>query len=365
MLSDLTKRFLEYVSIDSESRSEGDFIRHLRSQLVKMGYEPAFYPASDGSDRGNLFLFLEGDKQTDPLLLMAHTDTVTPGRGIKPIVEKEYIHTDKTTILGGDDKAGVSILMELLDRLASEKTAHRPLEILFSYGEESGMNGARDAIAGSYIRSKKALVLDSMGTVGKIVRASAGASRMRATVFGKSAHTGNAISEGINAIQIAAGAISQLPLMEIDHITNANVESISSYGDPGAVTAKCTFTVSVRSGSPKRLLELKEQMTQTVRKSADDFGGSADIFWEDDYPSFEVAKDDELLVEVMRAYEDAGVAADPVYSGGASDANILNDGGIRALNLGNGTLKVHTTDENLHIRSFELLYGIVYSMVTK
>ena len=49
-----------------------------------------------------------------PLLLSAHLDTVEPGRGIKPIVDSDILRPDCSTILGGDCKAGVAIVLEVL-----------------------------------------------------------------------------------------------------------------------------------------------------------------------------------------------------------------------------------------------------------
>ena len=49
-----------------------------------------------------------------PLLLSAHLDTVEPGRGIKPIVDSDILRPDCSTILGGDCKAGVAIVLEAL-----------------------------------------------------------------------------------------------------------------------------------------------------------------------------------------------------------------------------------------------------------
>lgn len=77
------------------------------------------------------------------MILSCHMDTVPPGRGIKPVVKKDRITSDGTTILGGDDKAGVAIILEVLASLKEQKIPHAPLEILFTLTEESGMRGPK------------------------------------------------------------------------------------------------------------------------------------------------------------------------------------------------------------------------------
>ena len=48
----------------------------------------------------------------EPILLSAHLDTVEPGRGIRPHLDGDVLRSDGSTVLGGDCKAGISIIME-------------------------------------------------------------------------------------------------------------------------------------------------------------------------------------------------------------------------------------------------------------
>ena len=82
---------------------------------------------------------LEGDGE--PVLLSAHLDTVEPGRGIKPILDGDVLHSDGTTILGGDCKAGVSIVLEAVTAAVESGLPHLPVEVAFSRAEEGGLNG--------------------------------------------------------------------------------------------------------------------------------------------------------------------------------------------------------------------------------
>jgi tripeptide aminopeptidase len=54
-------------------------------------------------------------------MMSAHMDTVVPGEGVKPIVEGDIIRTDGTTVLGGDDKSGCVVIIEVIRACRSRK----------------------------------------------------------------------------------------------------------------------------------------------------------------------------------------------------------------------------------------------------
>src|SRR3970040_1993282 len=87
--------------------------------------------AKVGGNTGNVVATFPGTKPGEPILLSAHMDTVVPGRGIKPIREADRIRTDGTTILGGDDKSGIAIILEVLRVLKERKILHPPGEAGF------------------------------------------------------------------------------------------------------------------------------------------------------------------------------------------------------------------------------------------
>lgn len=51
-------------------------------------------------------------------------DTVVPGRGVKPVLEDEIIRSSGDTVLGGDDKAGVAVIMEALQVIDERNIPH-------------------------------------------------------------------------------------------------------------------------------------------------------------------------------------------------------------------------------------------------
>jgi len=126
----LVNSFCEMVRIDSPSDEEEEVAKHLTEKLTQLGFQV------QRDAHGNVIASEEGD---DPLLLSAHMDTVEPGRGIKPEVKGDRIVSDGTTILGGDCKAGVSAILEGLQSVKDEGLSRRPLQVVFTRGEEIGL----------------------------------------------------------------------------------------------------------------------------------------------------------------------------------------------------------------------------------
>ena len=128
----LVNDFCELVRIDSPSDEEEDVARHLTQRLEGLGFKV------ERDAHGNLIANEPGEA---PLMLSAHMDTVQPGRGIKLEVRGDRIVSDGTTILGGDCKAGVASILEALEASALAGTSRRPVQVVFTRGEEIGSVG--------------------------------------------------------------------------------------------------------------------------------------------------------------------------------------------------------------------------------
>jgi tripeptide aminopeptidase len=214
----LLDTFLTLVQIDSPSGEEDAIARHLADRLTALGL------TVHCDNAGNLIARTDGVGQ--PILLNAHMDTVGQDRGIRPVVEDGIVRTDGTTILGGDDKSGVAIILEVLQTLQERSLPHPPLEIALTVSEEIGLVGSK-ALDMSQFRSRQALVLDSGGPIGSAVVSAPAQEGLRAVIHGKAAHAGVNPEEGVNAIVVASEAITHMPLGRIDGETTANVGLIN------------------------------------------------------------------------------------------------------------------------------------------
>ena len=143
----LVDTFLELVKIDSESFQEKKIHTFLVSRLKELGcrvYVDAAGKTYQTDAPGNIIASLPGTVKSKPVVLCSHMDTVVPGKGVKPVVKKDCITSDGTTILGADDKAGIAIILEVLRTLKEQKLPHPPVEAVFTLTEENGMQGAKN-----------------------------------------------------------------------------------------------------------------------------------------------------------------------------------------------------------------------------
>jgi tripeptide aminopeptidase len=133
----LRAHFLDLVRIDSLSRREGMIAARLATELRELGAEVEFDDAGDavGGETGNLVAHVPGRGGGAPLLLCAHMDTVEPGLGVSPVVDGDVIRSDGRTVLGGDDKSGIAIVMECARACRESSQPHPPLEIVFTICE--------------------------------------------------------------------------------------------------------------------------------------------------------------------------------------------------------------------------------------
>ena len=166
----LVNEFVEMVKVSSLSLKEGKFASLLAEKLKTMGFEIYIDKAGEhaGGDTGNVLGRLKGTIDSQPVLLCAHMDTVVPGENIKPVIRDGVIYSDGTTILGGDDKAGIAAILEAVRYITENSIPHGDIEVAFTISEEGGMLGAKH-LDYSWLRSKLAFVLDSGGAVGSVI----------------------------------------------------------------------------------------------------------------------------------------------------------------------------------------------------
>jgi len=124
--------FLTLVQIDSVTYEEQRIIQHVTAAFEALG----FTVVNDGTGRdgaGNLLIRIPGTRpEVSPILLSAHTDTVEPGRGVKPRVEDGVIRSDGTTVLAADNKASLAALLEATQVLTEGRLPHRAVELVLT-----------------------------------------------------------------------------------------------------------------------------------------------------------------------------------------------------------------------------------------
>lgn len=350
----LLERFLKYIQIDSPTKYERDFADYLQKEMTEMGLNVYMDNAGEkvGSNSGNLIGKLKGNTQGETILFSAHMDTVSPGIGIKPEIRDGVIYSDGTTILGGDDKAGIASILEAVETIIEKDIPHGDIEITFSIYEEGGLHGAKN-LDYDKLDAKIGFILDSGGNPGQIIIQGPAQNKINAKFIGKEAHAGVAPENGVSAIQIAAEAISNMKLLRIDSETTANIGFISGGEVTNIVTKSVEIKGEARSLSDYKLQEQTDHMIKCCEDAAKKFGGKVEMDVANSYGAFKVKEDHEIVEKVKLACENIGLEPYTAASGGGSDTNIFNANGITAINLGIGEKKPHTLEEHLHIKDLE------------
>jgi tripeptide aminopeptidase len=276
-------------------------------------------------------------------------DTVLPADTIRPIVCDDIIRTDGSSVLGGDDKSGIAAVLEMARVLNENPDLPRPaLGVVLSVQEEVGLIGAK-ALDASIVSGQPCLVLDAGGKPGTLVNGAPFQHSFTARVTGRAAHAGIAPEQGISAIECAAAAIASMQLGRLDAQSSANVGTISGGVAKNIVPAECLLVGECRSHNEQRLGEIKEQISNSILAAAESFQAQAEIDWEENYRGFLMPEDDPLLSFCTDVAKSIGLEARTEVSGGGADTNVYAAAGARALSLGTGMSKIHTTSEELAV----------------
>ncbi|MBI3810724.1 MAG: M20/M25/M40 family metallo-hydrolase [Nitrospirae bacterium] len=368
----MIKTFTELVRIDSLSREEGKIARQLVGRLKKLGCRVRVDDAGKkvGGNTGNVIATFPGKKPGGPVLLSAHMDTVVPGRGIKPIIESDRIRTDGTTILGGDDKSGLAIILEVLAVLKERKIPHPTIEAVFTICEEAGLVGAKHLDIRS-LKSRHGLVLDSCPADSLFTRGPA-ADKMEFTVHGLASHAGVCPEEGISAIRVAAEAIARMRLGRIDAETTANLGLIEGGSAVNIVPDRVVIHGEARSHDELKLAAQSSHMAGCFREAADshrivkdgrEVRATVESKIARDYPRMNLGEDAPVVKWVMAAAKKLGVPIACRKTGGGCDANIFNGHGLNVANLGTGMREIHTVNEYLLLNEFQQTARVVLEML--
>lgn len=363
--NNLIDRFLRYVQVDSESRNESKMCSLIQNELSQMGLVSERDEAGKAfsSDGGNIHCWIPGTIPGDPILLIAHLDTVSPGKGVHPIIENGIIHSDGTTVLGGDDKSGVAVIMEAVNTIISNKLPHRSTELLFTIGEELGMKGS-GALDYGILHSKQAIVFDSQGTVGFIKTSAPGKSKIHFVIHGKAAHAGAFPEKGISAISIAAKAVCDMKLLRVDEETTANIGSFIAEGNTNVVNDLVRMEAEVRSHSSEKLKAQCVHMVSCVEHASELFGGKAEIVVEAGSEPYAISSEHPLVQLVAEACARNEIKYKVFGDGGGSDANNMMQHGITAVALGCGMDRIHTVNETLSIEAFTEACHVLLQLLT-
>lgn len=333
----LVKTFTELVQIDSPSGEEEKIAKELMIRLKKLGGKVKL------DSYGNVIANFDGIGK--PIMLNAHLDTVEPGRGIRPIVKGDKVVSDGSTILGGDAKAGVSIILEALESLKQDKKKHLPIEVVLTREEETSLAGAKN-LDYTKIKSKHGLVFDGDEHVSRIFVASPWHNEIDLIITGRAAHAGVEPEKGLSAIEIGARIISLLKLGRIDFETTANIGLINGGSARNAVPEKMRVKGEIRSRDKNKLKKhvahFKKVVSEIAKKYKD---AKIELLIEEAYQGFKIDSKHKTVKLVSETLKSISFGPSLIATGGGSDANIFYKHGVEVVIVGTGVYDAHTVRE--------------------
>ena len=343
----LTKTLMDLIRIDSPTGEEDAVDREVSARLQALGFQ-VYHDSFQ-----NLIAKLDG--QGEPVILSAHLDTVEPGRGIVPVLEGDILRSDGTTILGGDCKAGIAIVMEALTTVVESGASHLPIEVVFTRAEEGGLVGIHNLEFGR-LSATRGVVFDGEGTVNRLTLAAPSQNVVTGHIQGRASHAGVEPEKGISALIIAAKIITQLPLGRLDEESTANIGRVEGGLKRNIIPEKAFLDGEIRSRDQGKLDRYSQEFRDVFDRVAAEYPEarvSLDI--RNTYQAYHLESSDRPVEMIVRALKKVGLEPSMEASGGGSDANVFIENGVTALPVGIGVHSFHTKEETAVIS--EVLKG--------
>jgi tripeptide aminopeptidase len=355
-VSEAVDLFLELAALATPSGEEQAAADLVRNYLDGLGVEP------DEDAFGNVYARIEATTEGTPLFFCAHLDTVPPSGELRPVVEEGVIRNSGGTILGGDNKAAVVQMLEGVRRVLVENVPHAGIELLFTRQEEIGLLGAA-AFDHTRLHAGLGFVYDQEGPIGEIILGAPFAQGLEVTFRGRAAHAGMAPEEGRSAIQAAAKAIADLRLGRIDEVTTANVGVISGGTAGNIVPEVCSFLAEARSHDEGKLGDLVQEMLDACAFAASETECELQTELRKTYRGYRFAKGDDVVRLAADGLGRCGYGVRYGLSGGAADANVLNERGLHCVNLTHGVHDFHRPDERIAVVDLEGMIDVTVALV--
>jgi tripeptide aminopeptidase len=385
----LLDRFLRYVEVDTRSdeasetspttEKQKDLSRMLAEELKELGCDDA-----EMNEWGIVIATVPGNLPADhpaaekiPTIgLIAHVDTYfgTSGENVQAKIIESYeggdielnsdqvlkpadnpnlekcvghtiIHTDGTTLLGADDKAGVAEIMTAVEWLKDHpEFEHGPIRIAFTTDEEVGKGTDHfdvEAFGADY-----AYTLDG-SDLGEIEDETFSADTANVTIEGHDVHPGYAKDKLVNALRVAAAIIEGIDERWLPETTEGREPYLHPYIASGDVT-KVDLKVLVRAFSVEKLHEREDHLKEVIAKVGERFPkAKINVEFDESYRnmSYKIREDPKVLDYALEAVERIGVAPKRQAIRGGTDGARLSYMGLLTPNVWAGGQNFHSVRE--------------------
>lgn len=395
----ITERFLKYVSFTTTSDAETNmtpstpgqlvFAKYLVEELKSLGLKEV-----ELDQYGYIMATLPAntDKNIPTIGFIAHMDTSPDmtARHVKPRVVMNYdgndillnteqniilstekypeirqykgqdiVVTDGTTLLGADDKAGLTAIVSAMEYLiAHPEIKHGKIRIGFTPDEEIGQGADHFNVA--KFDAQWAYTIDG-GEIGELEYENFNAAGAKVTFQGLNVHPGYAYHKMRNSMRIAQEFIGMLPRWETPEHTCGYEGFYHLTAVTGSVE-KTELSYIIRDHDRDRFERRKKEMQHLVNKVNSEFGeGTAVIDIKDQY--FNMREKVEPVMHIVdlayEAMEAAGVKPNVKPIRGGTDGSRLSYMGLPCPNIFAGGHNFHGRFEYVPVQSMEKAMQVV------
>jgi tripeptide aminopeptidase len=379
----LLERFLRYVQVDTtaqegteaypSSPGQLELGRVLRDELLGLGLTDAIQ-----TEMGIVLATLPSnvDRKVPVVALNSHVDTSpeTTGAGVRPQVIRNYqggdiqlpgnptavirtsedpelndligatlITTDGNTLLGGDDKAGVAVIMETAAYLlAHPEIKHGNVRICFTCDEEIGRGV--DHVDLQQLGADVCYTLDGQGA-NEIDVETFSADVAAIKVRGVNVHPSIGKGRMVNALRVAADFLARLPNDSLSPETTSNREGfVHPYTVSGGV-GEVSLRIILRDFDTPKLAEQASMLRAAAAASEQKFPGSAielDVSPQYRNMADGLAREPRAAEYAKRALERLGRTPRLTIIRGGTDGSRFTELGLPTPNLSTGQHHLHS-----------------------
>ena len=390
---ELTERFLDYVSFDTQSNETSDttpstpkqlvFAEHLRQQLDSLGFDDVYLDS-----HGYIYATLPANtsRPVPTIGFISHYDTspdcsgadIKPriiagydggdillseksGRTLSPAMFPELLQhkgedlivTDGTTLLGADDKAGIAEIVQAMVWLKQHpEVEHGTVRIAFNPDEEIGMGAHLFDV--ERFGCEWAYTMDG-GEVGEIEYENFNAASARVKITGVSVHPGYAKGKMKNAARIAAELVGMIPDSETPETTQDYEGFYHLTGMEGNVES-ATVNYIIRDHDRAKFESRKKFFAQVVARLNAKYGsGTASVEISDSY--YNMIEKIEPVIHIIdivkKAMQEVGITPKVRAIRGGTDGAQLSFRGLPCPNIFAGGINFHGPYEFVPVQSME------------
>ncbi len=384
-----TERFLKYVTFDTQSDEGSDtcpstskqliFADYLAGQLAEIGIKDAFRDAN-GYVYGHIPASA-GCENAPVIGLISHMDTSpdVSGKNVKPriitydgsnapmtdskYIGKPLIVSDRTTLLGADDKAGIAEIISACERVISDSSLkHGGISICFTPDEEIGRGS--DNFDHKRFAADFAYTVDG-GELGNIDNENFNAAGVTVKTAGVNTHPGSAKNKMRNALLYLNEFVSMLPAEQAPGNTEG-AEGFYHLTDMSGDVSSAEAHLLIRDFDSKSFEERKRLVCRIGEFLNQKYGERTVLVdVEDSYYNMNdiISDHPEILERAQMAFRKVGI--EPVTSSirGGTDGARLSFEGLPCPNLSTGGMNFHSIYEAVSVEALEKMTDVLVEIV--